>query len=242
MKAGLRTWLAALVALAIVPAARVARADEPAPRNITVVGVGRERGAPDSAHITFGVEQTAPTAQAASQAAAKGASQLLVTLRKQLGDDGTVETGAYRLNPVYRQETERVPPDRARRAEIVAYTVASDIEVRTQRVDGVGALIDAAVANGASRIGDVTFSLRDPAPARNRALAAAGADALSQATAIAQALQVRLGHVLEATTEGGSGPVLYRRSMAMAAEAVSTPIEPGDVTTEVRLRVTYAIE
>jgi uncharacterized protein YggE len=216
---------------------------EESPRNITVVGVGREQGAPDMARVTFGVEQTAPTAQAASQAAAKSATQLLDALKKAVGDDGKVQTGGYHLSPVYRQDNPRPLPDRPHRPEIVGYTVASDITVETRKIEGVGALIDTAAAAGAARIGDVAFSLRVPAPARNRALKAAGADATSQATAIAEALQVRITKVLEASTEMSSGPILYRRSaMAMAADSVSTPMEPGDVTTEVRLRVTYGIE
>jgi uncharacterized protein YggE len=88
---------------------RNVRAEE-SPRNITVVGVGRELGAPDLARISFAVEQTAPTAQAASQAAAKSATQLVDALRKQLGEDGKVQTSGYNLNPVYRQETERLRP------------------------------------------------------------------------------------------------------------------------------------
>jgi uncharacterized protein YggE len=234
------SWVAVLLATCV--AVSVARAEE-SPRNITVVGVGREVGSPDVARLSFAVEQTAPTAQAASQAAAKSATQLVETLRKQLGEDGKVQTGGYDLRPVYRQETERVAPDRARRPEIVAYTASNEVNVESRRVDGVGALIDAAATSGAARIGNVSFGLKDSAPARNRALKAAGADAGGQASAIAEALQVRLTRVLEATTEGSVGPIPYRRAtMAMAAESVATPIEPGDVTTEVRLRVTYGIE
>lgn len=229
------------VVLAIVVAASVAGADE-SPRSITVVGVGRELAAPDVAHLSFGVEQSAPTAQAASQAAAKSATQLVDALKKQLGEDGKVQTSGYDLRPVYRQETERVPPDRPRRPEIVAYTATNEVRVETRRVDGVGALIDTAASSGAARIGEVSFGLRDPGPARNRALKAAGADASGQAAAIAEALQVRVARVLEATTEGSALPIPYKRTMAMAAETMATPIEPGDVTTEVRLRVTYGIE
>lgn len=232
----------AVALLGALATAAVARADEN-PRNITVVGTGREVGTPDLAHIDFAVEQTAPTARAASQAAAKAATDLIAALRKQLGADGKVETGGYNLTPVYRQETERVAPDRPRRPEIVGYTASNQVNVETGRVDTVGALIDTAAASGAARIGAVSFTLRDPAPARNRALKAAGADASRQAAAIADALQVRVTRVLEATTEPTAAPVLYKRTaMAMAAETVATPIEPGDVTTEVRLRVTYGIE
>jgi uncharacterized protein YggE len=215
---------------------------EESPRNITVVGTGREVGTPDLARISFGVEQTAPTAQAASQAAAKSASQLIDALKKQLGEDGKVQSSGYNLNPVYQQDTDRIPAPR-HRPEIVGYSATNEVTVETKKVDAVGALIDTAAASGAARIGDVAFSLRDSAPARNRALKSAGSDAAGQANAIAEALGVKVVRVLEATTESSSGPILYKRTaMAMAADAVATPIEPGDVTTEVRLRVTYGIE
>lgn len=233
----------AMAAALMVGRSATAGTDEAPPRNITVVGVGRELGSPDLARISFTVEEAAPTAQAAGQAAAKSATKLIEALKKQLGEDGKVESSGYNLSPVYRQETERLPPDGRRRPEIVGYSASNQVAVETKRVDGVGALIDTAAANGAARIGDVAFTLRDSAPARNRALKTAGADAASQAAAIAEALQVKITRILEATTESSGGPVLYKRTaMAMAADTVATPIEPGEVTTEVRLRVTYGIE
>ncbi len=239
MGSGRAVVVASLAVIPLLAAVSASLADEPPPRNITVIGVGREVGTPDLVHVGFAVEQTAPSAAAASQAAAKSATQLLDALRKQVGEDGKVQTGGYHLSPVYRQDA----PDRARRPEIVGYTVTNEIEVETRRVDGVGALIDAAVAAGAARVGEMAFSLRESGPARNRALKSAGADAASQANAIAEALQVRISRVLEATTESSTRPILYKReAMAMAADAVATPIEAGDVTTEVRLRVTYGIE
>ncbi len=236
--------LLTIAAALVMPLLGSAGADEaPLPRNITVVGVGREVGSPDLARITFAVEEAAPTAAAASQAAAKSATTLIEALKKQLGEDGKVESRGYNLSPVYRQETERPTADGRRRPEIVGYSASNQVAVETKRVDGVGTFIDMAAANGASRIGDVAFTLRDAAPARNRALNTAGADAAGQAAAIADALQVKITRVLEATTESSGGPVLYKRTaMAMAADTVATPIEPGDVTTEVRLRVTYGIE
>ena len=236
--------VAALAVLIVAP--RASAADEPAPRNITVVGIGRERSTPDTAHVTFAVEETAPTAQAATQAAAKRATQLLDTLKKQVGDEGKVETGGYQLSPIYRRANpgpEAAAPNRpAYRQEIIGYTATNQIEVETRKVDAVGGLIDAAVTSGATRVGDVSFKLHDPGPARNRALKSAGTDAAGQASAIADALQVRITRVLEASTESTSGPILYRRSVTMAADTVATPIEPGEVSTEVRLRVTYGIE
>jgi uncharacterized protein YggE len=234
----------ALVALALAVALAVPAfaAAEPRarPRTITVVGVGRERGTPDRAELRFAVEHTEPTARAASQAAAKSAERVVEALRKEVGNEGRIQTAGFRVNPVYRP-----PPERGTGGpQITGYTAQNEVSVETRRVDGVGALIDAAIAAGAARVNDLSFTIADPGPVQAGALRAAGADAAAQAAAIAAALNVRVKEVLEATTDASMPPVPRRYDGVMRAEAAmaQTPIEPGEVTAEVRLRVTYGVE
>ncbi len=211
---------------------------------ITVVGVGTERSAPDKAVLEVAVEHTAPTAKEASQAAAASATRVLEALRGEVGAGGRVETSGFQLMPVYRPPSERVA-EKPRGPEIVGYTAVNQLHVATARVDQVGTLIDAAIAAGAARTSNLAFTISDRSPVQARALAAAGKDAETQARAIAQALGVRITRVLEATTEGGPRPLLERYgAVARSAEAAMapTPIEPGEVSTEARLRVTYGIE
>src|SRR5437762_115290 len=66
-------------------------------RTITVVGIGRERATPDRAELRIAVEQTAPSAQAASQQAAKATTQVIDALRKLVAPDGRVDTASYQL-------------------------------------------------------------------------------------------------------------------------------------------------
>jgi len=209
---------------------------------ITVVGIGKERGAPDTVELRIAVEQNAPTAQAASQQAAKAATQVVETLRKQVGPEGRVDTAGYQLNPNYRSD----PQTPARHgAEIVSYTAMNMLAVRTPKLDSVGALIDAAIKAGAARVDSLAFTVADPAPMQARALRAAGADAAAQASAIAESLKVTLRGVLEASTDSVERPIPQRFATAMMrgeAAMASTPIDPGEVTSEARLRVTYAID
>lgn len=239
-----RRCLALLVGLTVLAAPHAAGAAEADAqrRTITVVGVGRERGAPDTAALRFGVEHTAPSAAAASQAAAKSATHVIEALRKEVGDDGRVETAGFQLNPVYRQQPER-GVGRERGPEITGYTAVNEVTVETRRVASVGAMIDAAIAAGAARVNSLAFTIAEPAPLQARALKAAGADAAAQAAAIAAALNLRLKDVLEASTDAAVRPQPQRYG-AMRAEAAlaPTPIEPGEVTTEARLRVTYGVE
>jgi uncharacterized protein len=229
-------------ALASPPPARAAEG-ESRPRSIVVVGTGRQRTAPDTAELTFTIEHMAPTADAAGQGAAKAAQRVIEVLRKEAGEGARVETAGFSLSPVYQQQDPRAarpegPP------KIVGYSASHDIWVRSPRVDGVGTIVDAAVAAGADRIRSLSFTVADSDPVRDRALAAAGADAARQARVVADALGVELTEVRHASVESYARPMLARSAgFAMAAEArVETPIQPGEVTTEMRLQVTYGIK
>lgn len=244
--AGLAVVGGAIVAIAAQPASAEDPLTAPSPdhrsRTISVVGVGRERATPDRADLRIAVEQTAPSAQAASQQAAKAASQVIDALRKIVGPDGRVDTASYQLNPVYRSDN-RTPP-REHGPEIVGYTALNQLAVQTRHLDAIGTLIDAAIAAGAARVDMLSFTIADPAPVQAAALRAAGSDAAAQAAAIAESLHVSLKGVLEASTESMERPLPQRFSPMMRAEAAmaSTPIEPGEVTTDARVRVTYGIE
>jgi uncharacterized protein YggE len=246
MQIARRIQALALVAAALaLPAAHAAAGEDTRPRSITVVGAGTERGAPDTASLQLTVEHTAETAAAATRAAAESADRVIAALRTEVGPEGRVDTAGFSVSPVYRHDVERSAPGKPSRPEIVGYVAVNQVRVETRKVREVGALIDAAIAAGAARVGGLSFTIADPAPFQARALKAAGRDAASQAGAIAEALGVRLAHVLHASTETGVvRPVDHMGRMALAAEAmtVPTPIEPGEVVTEARLRVTYAIE
>lgn len=210
---------------------------------ITVVGLGRERGTPDTAELHLAIEQNAPTAQAASQQAAYAATQVVDVLRKQVGPEGRVDTAGYQLNPVYR--TDPQTPGRAHGPEIVSYTAVNQLTIRTAKLDTVGTLIDAAIKAGATRVDSLAFTVADPAPLQARALRAAGADAQAQASAIAESLKVSLHGVLEASTDAVDRPMPQRFAGALMrteAAMATTPIDPGEVSTEARVRVTYAID
>ena len=218
-------------------------AGAPKGRTLTVVGLGHERGAPDVVELRIAVEQTGPTAQAASGAAAKAAGQVLAALRKEVGPDGRVDTSNFQLMPVYR--TDNPAPTRQRGPEIIGYTAVNELAVRTRQLDKVGTLVDAAIAAGAARVANLAFTIENPAPLQARALRAAGTDAAAQAAAIAESLHVTLKNVLEVTTDSVERPMPKSFSGAMMradAAMAPTPIEPGEVTAEARLRVTYGIE
>jgi uncharacterized protein YggE len=100
------------------------------------------------------------------------------------------------------------------------------------------------IAAGAARVTAFAFTVADPTPVQASALRR-GCRRSGTSGAIADSLKVTLRGVLEASTDTVERPMPKQFSGAMMrAEAAmaTTPIDPGDVTTEARVRVVYAID
>jgi uncharacterized protein len=213
----------------------------PLPRTLTVVGNGQLTAAPDLAVVALAVETEAPAADQAVADNARRTQQVIAALRPLLGGDDRLTTAGYSLQPRYHQPPR---PDRQTTTpEIAGYVARNQVRVELRALDRVGRVIDVAAAAGANRVDHLQFLLERREPALRTALADAAREARAQAESVAAALGVTLGQVLEATT-GAPGHLPQPR--AMRAEAlvtgVPTPVEPGEVTVQATLQVTYAIE
>jgi uncharacterized protein YggE len=231
----------ALVTLALAGAPLVAQDDDsPPPRTLTVMGYGEVKASPDLAFVELAVETTAETAAKATAENARRTTAVIDALKQKIGGKDRVTTTGYSLQPHYanRRPGSDAPP------EIAGYVASNRVRVESRDLTKVGDLIDVAIAAGANRTDVLAFTLENRAPHLREALQKAGAEARAQAESIAQALGVKLGEVLNASTAGFSPPVpMYKeRMVAMAADAMSTPVEPGEVEVNATLTVTYRIE
>lgn len=189
---------------------------------------------PDRAQIDIGVVSQAATAEAAGQENARRVQQVLSELRKMLGPKADIKTAHYSLSPTYRTARAGNTP------EIGGYSASNVVQVRVDDLTAVGKAIDASMRVGANTIHSIQFSLRDERAARSDALAKAAQEARNDAEAIAKALGLRVVRVLSAE-QGERAPIRPLMSARMAmAEAVQTPVEPGNV--EVRASVTVTLE
>ena len=206
---------------------------------IVVSGQGEVRATPDRAQLSFAVETTATKAGEAAVESARRSAAVAAAVKPLLGAGGTVATTRYSIEPRY----ETSPPGKTRGPRIMGYIARNDVHVSDAPID-VGAMIDAAVAAGANRVGGLQFSFAKQDELLRSALEKAGADARAQAESVARGLGVRLKGVVSATTAGRPVPVQPRmEAMALGeARAAPTPIEPGEATVSATLQVTYAIE
>jgi uncharacterized protein YggE len=199
-----------------------------------VSGNGEVQAAPDLATLEIAIETHATSADQAAGLNGALAEKVRDALTSKLGSKGRMWTGGYWLSPEY---TEGKPA-------VTGYTAQNSITVETGELGLVGPLIDTAIGAGANRISSLNYTLRDDSKARSEAIGKAARDAETQASALADALGVKLGSVIKASTESEIHPVPITRfavAGAMAAN-VETPIAAGQVTVPATVSLTYAIE
>ena len=209
-------------------------------RTISVTGRGEVKAAPDRVSVAFAVETTAARAADAAAENAKRSAAVTAAVKPLLAPEDTVTTTRYAIEPRY----DAPRPGETREPRITGYVARNEVAVESRQVDRVGALIDAATAAGANRIGGLQLSLAKHTELLRAALEQAGADARAQAESVAKGLGVRLKALVSASSSPAPVPVPRRfEASAMAAEArQATPIEPGELAVSATLLVTYEIE
>lgn len=228
-------------ALLPVPAAAQNLPVPPGARVIRVAGMGEVRAQPDEAELLLAVESSAATARAAGQDNARRMDRVIEALVAAGVPRGDIETRNYSVFPEYVHDEGRSEP------RIRGYRASNQVSVRTRQLARVGELIDVALNAGANRMNGVSFRVRDAEAVRAQALRQAVERARVSATAIADALGVRLGPVMDASTTGEvvrPVPMMMRAQADMmeAGASTPTPIQPSEQVIHAQVWVTFGIE
>jgi hypothetical protein len=240
------TAILSLLVLAAGGTASRAAAQEaaPPPRGpvpaITVQGTGEVRADPDEATVRLGVVGQATHARAAQEKVNQVANAVIAALRALGVEAADLQTSELQLNPLYVPVQPGTPA--AEQQKIHGYQASNVLSVRLVKLGLVGQAIDAGLGAGANEVQGVSFDLRDDTAARHQALELAAGEARGKAQAIAKALGVRLGEVLEAAEGGIStvAPQLFaKQAMAMADR--STPVAAGQLTISASVTIRYRI-
>lgn len=228
------------VFLASVPSAFADEKATESRRTISVSSQGEVTASPDLVILTVAVETTAPNASTAVGENAKRTAAVIKAVKGLISGDDKVTTSRYSLEPRY-QSTK---PGETAEPRILGYVARNEVQVETRKIDGIGALIDAANSAGANRISGLQFTLSKRDEQLRAALEKAGNEARAQAESVAKALGVTLKQVVSASTS--TGPVIqpryFERGVAAMEARAPTPIEPGTVSVSATLQVTYTIE
>lgn len=228
--------LAIAVALmaAIIYAGSVSSSGQNGEHTISISGSAEKKLIPDTASLSIGVVVQSPTANEASTRNAALMSSVIGELKNIGLEDNEMKTSYVSIQPVY---------DYTGTPTIVAYSASNTVQVTTQMLDNVSAIIDRSTAAGANQIGGITFSVSDEQQEalRSELLQTAVADARSKADELASGLGITIVGVQTASvSDVGSAQPIYR-DVQMAEAAVSTPVQPGETTVSLSVQVTYIV-
>lgn len=203
------------------------------PTGITARAVGTVKGAPDLLTVVLGVQTQGPDAKGALDANSQKVTALLAALRGGGVAPADLQTSRLSIDPTYTQN-----------GRINGYDVSNLVTATLRDLAGAGGLVDAAAAaaGDAVRVQQLSFSIDDDSAARATARAAAVKQAQAQAEEMAEAAGVTLGPLRSITeipaTTGFAGDAA---AGAVAAPALSVPIEAGTQEVGVTVEVVYAV-
>jgi uncharacterized protein len=211
---------------------------------LTTDGYAEVSAENDSVRLSLGVVTEGATAEQAAETNAARSKTVLAAVQALKVKGLKLKTSRFQVQPQW--DYERKP------ARISGYTVHSAVEANQEEAEAakltvwVPKLIQAALANGANAVDELTFYRRDRDALDQQALTQATAQAMAKAQALARAAGVRLKRVAGLSSQPAEtppGPMPMRAMAFGAAEKQMTPpIEAGESKIAARVTLTYEIE
>ena len=224
-------------ALLVAGPPMVGHAQEAMRPTLGVVGEGRVLVQPDVAHVSLGVESTAPTLSEAQADASTRMQAVVDALVAQGIARDDVRTNRLSVNPVY---------DRGDPSQLSGYRATNSVQATIRDLDRVGTIVDAVTAAGANRVDGISFAVDDPAPPKDEARALALANARAKAEQLASLAGVRIVGVKSIVeADPAVRPVPTTRQAAAPATfdaAPPPPVEPGTQEVRTQVSVVYVVE
>ncbi len=232
-----------LIAWLVVPLAALAHDDVPDKPAVTVTGHGQISLAPDTVFVILGMETTGKTVGEAQRQHRLVMNKVVERLRALQIENERIQTASFSVSPQYRPQPKRSdgptgPP------EIIGYIISSTMTVEVRDLNKVGPVIEESLAAGANHFQGLHWALRDEQQAKLGALKQAAAKAREKASALSEALKVRLIRVLKTTEEGHVVqpfvPKMSRSMMAMEGGG-EAPVFSGEIKVEATVTLVYEI-
>jgi uncharacterized protein YggE len=221
--------LMAALALSALPALAEGTA-----RLITVTGAGSVELPPDMATISLGVTTQGDTAASALASNSQALARVLDRLRSAGIEERDLQTSNLSLNPNWTSVDPNQP------ATITGYIASNQLTIRVRVLASLGAVLDAAVSDGANSVNGLSFGLAEPRAAQDSARKAAVADAIARATLLVEAAGARLGPVQSISEGGNFAPPMpmFRMDAAMASPV---PVAGGEIGLGASVTVVFEI-
>lgn len=201
---------------------------------LTVTGTGSVATTPDLATVSLGLTTTGATATEAMSANSDALTAVIAQMKAAGVEDRDIQSSSLSLNPNWVMNASSTA------SEVQGYVATNIVTVRIRDLAQTGAVLDAAIADGANTLNWLTLGLQNPRPHEDAARRAAVADAVAIATLLSEAAGTKLGPILSIQEGGGPEPMPGAMFRTMA-DAASMPVEAGSVDVTASVTMVFAI-
>ncbi len=215
---------------------------------ITVTGTGKVDRIPDTAKISFTVQDEQKELKLAQQNVSTKIDAITAALKAIGIEEKYIKTDSYTSYPQYDYSDKVVcmaigcpqPGTPLLRGYQVSHTITVNVKVLDTVPQVLGALGD----NGVTNISGPTVGFEDDTEIAREARDLAITDARAQAKSLAKSLGVRLVRIVSFSEQSGSYPMMYARDAVMnETKAGSTPTVPvGEENISANVTIVYEIQ
>ncbi|MEO0437977.1 MAG: SIMPL domain-containing protein [Pseudomonadota bacterium] len=191
----------------------------PQRRTVSVSGEAERRVQPDMALLSVQVLVQSERADEARVQVDEVTANALAMVRKMGVADADIDSTGIRVDPKYRWV------ERNREQELVGYEVSRSLELRILDLDALGKLITGLSDLGVNRISPPVLGLQSRELLHQQVLAEAASNARLRAVAMAEALNAKVGEVVDLSASNAPLPQAMNRQRArisMAMESASS--------------------
>jgi uncharacterized protein YggE len=207
---------------------------------LKVEAEGEHLARPDVMGLEAGVVTTGRTAKEALAANATQANRLLAAVRANGVEPRDVQTSQLTVSPQFARVNGTQEDEEGFR-RITGYVARNSLALRLRDLGKAPDIINALFEAGANEVHGPSFSLSDPAPALRDARRAAVAQARLEGDTYAEALGMRIARVLRVSERQSFDREQEDYVVVTGSRIPSTPIEPGEISTRVKVWIDYAM-
>ncbi|MBA2728885.1 MAG: SIMPL domain-containing protein [Parachlamydiaceae bacterium] len=196
----------------------------------------------DELQLSIGVVTLSDTAEAALAENSSKMQAIIATIEAAGLPKSDYKTSRFSIHPNYTPYPKDPPQNW--KPSIVGYEVSNAINIKTDKLDLAGKLIDTASKAGANNIENISFGLKDQRSHWDQSITQATTNAKNDAEVIARAANIKLVKLLEVSLENTNLIAPQQSDMRftkfMAAEA-TPPIKAEDIEINSSVNVVYEI-
>jgi hypothetical protein len=238
--------------------------DQQNTNQITVSGQGKIYAKPDVAVVSLGVTSQATTVADVTKNNTDKMNAVIEAIKALNIDEKDIQTTNYNLTPVYEKTFINTPVNdisinnsvvvssgnsTVTRTEtaLKGYKLEQNIQIKIRDFTKIGDVLSQGTAKGANLVGDLRFTIDDPAQFKEQARAKAIEQAKVNAKNLAKESGINLGKIINIYENSYNYSIdTFSSAKAMGAgisESVPAPtIEPGQQEINVTINLTYKIK